>query len=125
MNQILKVFWGVLIGTGLLYACVGDCKVCHQNLDYANDIRHSPMLECKSCHTDEKMMQIDMGSCGQDCFTCHDVRKIQAPELAQAHFAINSCIQCHTQMSLSPFDTGSNVFEKGLKTYSLGLDFEL
>lgn len=120
MDWMLKILCGVSIAIGVGYACTGDCKACHQNLDYTNDMRHSPMIECKSCHTHEKMSQIDMG-CGQDCFACHDARKTQAPELARAHFAIKSCIQCHTQISQSPFDTGSNVFEKGLKSYSFGI----
>ncbi|MCX2716172.1 hypothetical protein OQH61_00255 [Helicobacter sp. MIT 21-1697] len=104
-----------------VWACTGDCKSCHQNLDYKNDIRHRPMLECKTCHTDEKMAQIDMGSCGEDCFSCHDAKKIQSPSLAKEHRAINACIQCHTQLSTSPLNAGENVFQKSLKSFSNAL----
>ncbi len=79
------------------------------------------MLECKTCHTDAKMAQIDMGGCGEDCFACHDISKIQAPSLAKEHYVINSCIQCHTTLSNSPISTGENVFQKSLKSFSNGL----
>lgn len=118
MRTILFVCIGTL---SVMFACTGDCKMCHQNLDYKNDIRHSPMLLCKSCHTDEKMAKIDMGGCGPDCFACHDIKNIQVGAYAREHMAINACMQCHTQLSLSPINTGENVFEKGIKSFSNGL----
>lgn len=101
-----------------LIACTGDCRSCHQNLDYKNDARHAPMLECKSCHTDEKMASIDMGGCGEDCFACHDIQKIQSPALAKEHNVINSCMGCHAGLKNSPLNTGVNVFQKGFKNFS-------
>ena len=101
-----------------VFACTGDCKTCHQKLDYTKDSRHSPMAVCKTCHTDEKMAQIDMGACGADCFACHDMKKIQAPKIAKDHTMLNACMQCHLQLSSSPFDSGINVFEKGIKSFS-------
>lgn len=126
MNAIRKIllFLSFMCGgflCDMAFACTGDCKSCHATLDYKNDIRHIPMLECKTCHTEAKMAQIDMGGCGEDCFACHDISKIQAPSLAQAHQVINSCIQCHTSLSNSPISTGENVFQKSLKSFSNGL----
>lgn len=113
------IFWFLhFMFVDVLLACTGDCKACHQNLDYAHDIRHSPMLVCKTCHTDEKMAQIDMGSCGPDCFACHDIKKVQSQGLAKDHVVLNACIQCHTQLSSSPISTGEGVFQKGLKNFS-------
>lgn len=83
-------------------ACTGDCRACHQNLDYQNDIRHNPMLGCKTCHTDAKMSQIDMGGCGEDCFACHNSQKVLSPALSREHIAINRCITCHKQMMSAP-----------------------
>ncbi len=121
MRLLKRVLWAVSIIILDIWGCTGDCKSCHQNLDYKNDIRHRPMLECKTCHTDEKMAQIDMGGCGEDCFSCHDVKKIQSPALAKEHSVIDACIQCHTQLSTSPINTGENVFQKSLKSFSNGL----
>ncbi|WP_084340130.1 hypothetical protein [Helicobacter pametensis] len=85
-----------------VWACQGDCASCHTTLDYKHDFRHQPMQECKNCHTEEKMSQIDMGACGQDCFACHDAQKLLKPELSEAHKVIQQCINCHT--SLNPLD---------------------
>ena len=117
----MRIFAMIALLAAVAWACTGDCKSCHSKLDYQNDIRHRPMLECKSCHTEEKMASIDMGGCGGDCFACHDIHKIQAPSLAREHYVINACIQCHTSLSTSPIHTGENVFQKSLKSFSNGL----
>lgn len=115
----------LVMGFALAFACTGDCKSCHGGLDYAKDKRHAPMLTCKSCHTDEKMAQIDMGGCGQDCFACHDINKVQAPSLAKEHAVIEGCISCHTMLGSSPFsnpfNTKDNIFEKSLDNFGKGL----
>ena len=121
MRQIAIIWLFCALCINIVFACTGDCKACHANLDYKNDIRHAPMLVCKSCHTEAKMAQIDMGSCGEDCFACHDMRKIQTPILAKEHIVLNSCIQCHTKLSNSPLSTGENIFQKGKKSFSNGL----
>lgn len=76
------------------------------------------MAVCKTCHTDEKMAQIDMGGCGADCFACHDMRKIQSAKLAKDHMVLNACMQCHTQLSSSPLSSGTNVFQKSIESFS-------
>lgn len=83
------------------FSCTGDCASCHYKLDYKNDKRHSPMLECKTCHTPEKMQSINMGdTCGEDCFACHNVEKLQNKSLEKEHSVImNSCMQCHKNLS--------------------------
>lgn len=80
------------------------------------------MLSCKSCHTDEKLANIDMGGCGADCFACHDISKIQSQALAKDHAIINACMSCHTSLAASPLSNGENVFEKGIKSFSNGLN---
>ncbi|WP_104696849.1 MULTISPECIES: hypothetical protein [unclassified Helicobacter] len=89
-----------------LYACTGDCASCHYNLDYKKDERHSPMLDCKTCHTKEKMSSINMGdTCGEDCFACHNAEKLQSKELKKAHgVIIDSCMQCHKNLVKETLD---------------------
>ena len=83
-----------------VFACTGDCASCHQNLDYQKDKRHSAMLECKACHTQEKMKDIKMGNtCGSDCFECHDVKRLQKGALKSSHAVIADCISCHKDLS--------------------------
>ncbi|MCE3047729.1 hypothetical protein [Helicobacter kayseriensis] len=98
----MRFIFVFLISFLLSWACQGDCASCHAKLDYKNDQRHIPMTECKSCHTDEKMAQIDMGGCGQDCFACHQSQKLLTPPLSQAHQVIRQCIDCHTK--INPLD---------------------
>lgn len=82
----------------LAFACSGDCASCHFSIDY-KDEKHKIMLDCKSCHTDEKLAKIPMqSSCGQDCFSCHDIQKINAVNNAE-HRALNTCITCHTSLN--------------------------
>lgn len=110
------VIW--LLSCQCIFACTGDCAMCHYKLDYKNDKRHSAMILCKNCHTDAKMAQINMGGCGKDCFECHEISKIQSPKLAKDHIVINACIQCHTQLNNSVLDTGINAFQKGIQSFS-------
>ncbi|PAF46991.1 hypothetical protein BKH46_05705 [Helicobacter sp. 12S02634-8] len=95
----------------LAFACSGDCASCHYRLDYQHDTRHAPMLECKTCHTDKKMSQIDMGdTCGQDCFACHSVQKLNSPKLASAHQVIKQCIACHQSLESRPQILEKSIF---------------
>ena len=98
------------------WACTGDCASCHYKLDYQKDRRHAPMLECKTCHTPEKMAAIDMGSaCGPDCFACHDAQKLQKKELEKYHGVIASCMECHKNLEQGgPQGRGKEVFKKAL-----------
>lgn len=97
-------------------ACSGDCASCHYNIDYKNDSRHSPMLECKSCHSDEKMAQINMGdTCGQDCFACHDSKKLSDPTLASSHSMIKNCISCHQNIQKNSEILDKSIFLKDLQ----------
>lgn len=96
----------------MLFSCTGDCASCHTNLDYKNDERHKAMIECKNCHTEEKMGAIDMGSsCGRDCFACHSPSKLQNPALSKEHGMIPQCIQCHQELGKTPFDP-KNLFDQ-------------
>jgi len=79
-------------------ACEGDCVVCHPNLvkeDGKLDKDHAILVTCKTCHTQEEMEKIDMGSgCGQDCWDCHDIKKVTASNVEQ-HRGLQECIDCH------------------------------
>lgn len=94
-----------LFGLAIAYGCTGDCASCHTQLDYKQDPRHAPMLECKSCHTEEKMASIPMGDiCGSDCFACHNAQKLQTQKLAPDHQIINTCISCHKNLAKDTFN---------------------
>lgn len=116
----------VLCCMGAMWAtCSGDCAMCHFRLDYTKDKRHIPMLACKSCHTEEKMTQIDMGGgCGKDCFACHDVQKVRTPKLANDHRIIDTCMDCHKSLSQSLFTPNAptqNIFEQSIQDFSHSL----
>lgn len=125
---VKKVACIVLLAVSLLSplwaSCSGDCKSCHFNLDYKKDMRHKPMLACKSCHTDKAGNNAGAGvGCGQDCFVCHSVEKIRLPELRANHKVIDECINCHKGLSqpITPNvkqSGGQNIFEQSLKHYS-------
>lgn len=71
------------------------------------------MLECKTCHTDEKMSKINMGdTCGQDCFACHNAKKLEDPKLKSAHHIIKSCISCHTSLEKNSKILDKSIFLK-------------
>ncbi|WP_257874478.1 hypothetical protein [Helicobacter sp. 11S03491-1] len=113
----MKIIVWIMIFMEICFACSGDCASCHYKLNYQHDIRHSPMLECKSCHTDEKMAKIDMGKvCGQDCFACHDVNKLNDPNLASSHKIINNCISCHQTLHKNSQTTNKSIFLRTLKS---------
>lgn len=122
----MRSVWLLLCFVGAIWAtCSGDCATCHFTLDYAKDKRHMPMRECKTCHTEEKMMQIDMGGgCGKDCFACHDIQKVRTPALMNAHKVIDNCMDCHTKLSQSLFNPTSptqNIFQQSIRDFSHSL----
>lgn len=95
----LRILFAILLAFSLGCSCTGDCASCHSTLDYKNDSRHAPMLECKTCHTQEKMAKLKMGdTCGADCFACHKPQKLESPELKPTHKVIQSCISCHQNL---------------------------
>ncbi len=69
---------------------------CHPSLDY-KDPRHSPMLECKTCHNS---LSDKMSACGSDCFSCHDAVKLSS---GKEHKVVSSCIECHQTLNKNPF----------------------
>ncbi len=94
---MMKYISVLLLFCAFLLACSGDCASCHQNIDF-NDKEHNIMLNCKICHTDEKLSQIQMQSgCGKDCFACHNVQKINRTKNKE-HDALNNCISCHISL---------------------------
>ena len=98
LSSILFIF------TTYTQACEGDCVVCHPNLVQENgklDKDHAILVTCKTCHTQEEMEKIDMGSgCGQDCWDCHDIKKVTASNVEQ-HKGLQACIDCHVTIDKS------------------------
>lgn len=121
-RQRMKIIFFISLFLSALLSCSGDCASCHFKLDYQNDPRHSQMLECKTCHTEEKMNSIEMGGCGQDCFACHSPQKLQNPSLSKEHGMIPQCIECHTSLQKKMFDPknlfeGKSIFEQAPKLF--------
>jgi formate-dependent nitrite reductase cytochrome c552 subunit len=106
MKKIVLVVLVLLGVNTYLGACEGDCVVCHPKLvkeDGKLDKDHAILVTCKTCHTQEEMEKIDMGSgCGQDCWDCHDIKKVTASGVPQ-HKNLQTCIDCHVTIDKSMF----------------------
>ncbi len=93
----MKYIITIILLLNIALSCSGDCRSCHSSLDY-NDLKHNIMLNCKDCHTDEKLARVQMqNSCGQDCFECHSVQKINSIKNKE-HNSLNECINCHSSL---------------------------
>lgn len=93
----MKIFALLFVALVAAFACSGDCASCHFSVDF-KDQKHAVMLNCKVCHTDEKLSKVQMqSSCGQDCFACHSVEKINKVQNAE-HFALTNCVNCHISL---------------------------
>lgn len=91
----IALFFALCVGA--FADCGGDCATCHFSIDY-KDERHRIMLDCKVCHTPEKLKsQMTTNGCGRDCFECHSVSKISSVAIKE-HIALNTCISCHTRI---------------------------
>ncbi|OQX60513.1 MAG: hypothetical protein B5M52_00055 [Helicobacteraceae bacterium 4484_230] len=102
-----------------LFACTGDCLTCHPKLidTIESDERHKPMLTCITCH---KADTDSMSECGDDCFACHSIEKIEEPNIKE-HMVIRGCRDCHMELKKEMFETppeGQSV-EKPLKEFLL------
>lgn len=96
-----KTVFSLLLLTFSLFACTGDCLTCHPALqeNILTDQRHNPMLTCINCHS----ANLDaMGDCGNDCFACHPMEKINNG--VKEHEVIQGCKDCHTQMKQELLD---------------------
>ena len=104
MKKILLFMVMFFIFNTATQACEGDCVVCHPNLvkeDGKLDKDHAILVTCKTCHTQEEMEKIDMGSgCGQDCWDCHDIKKVTASKVKE-HNGLQTCIDCHVTIDKS------------------------
>jgi len=111
MRKVFVLIVALLALNSYLNACEGDCVVCHPKLvkeDGKLDKDHAILVTCKTCHTQEEMEKIDMGSgCGQDCWDCHDIKKVTASKVPQ-HKDLQTCIDCHVTIDKSMFG-GSSV----------------
>jgi len=106
MKKFLLLIATIFIVTLTGEACEGDCVVCHPNLvkeDGKLDKDHAVLVTCKTCHTQEEMEKIDMGSgCGQDCWDCHDIKKVTASKVKE-HNGLQTCIDCHVTIDKNMF----------------------
>ena len=106
MKKVLLMVIGLSVFNMSLNACEGDCVVCHPKLvkeDGKLDKDHEVLVTCKTCHTQEEMEKIDMGSgCGQDCWDCHDIKKVTASNVAE-HRGLQKCIDCHVTIDKGMF----------------------
>jgi hypothetical protein len=106
MKKIIVLVISLFIFNMSLNACEGDCVVCHPKLvqeDGKLDKDHEVLITCKTCHTQEEMEKIDMGSgCGQDCWDCHDIKKVTASNVAE-HRGLQKCIDCHITLNKNMF----------------------
>ena len=106
MKNFLLAIAILFISNISLSACEGDCVMCHPKLikkDGKMDKDHAILVTCKTCHTQEEMEKIDMGSgCGQDCWDCHDIKKVTASKVKQ-HNNLQKCIDCHVTLDKNMF----------------------
>jgi len=114
MKKILLLIGIFVLFSFNIEACEGDCVVCHPNLVQENgklDKEHEILLTCKVCHTQEEMEKIDMGSgCGQDCWDCHDIKKVTASKVKE-HNGLQKCIDCHVTIDKTMLgDTAAPAF---------------
>lgn len=118
------IFLSVFISV-FSFACEGDCTVCHQKIvkkDGSLTKGHEGLQSCKTCHTPEKLAKIDMGdaACGQDCFECHDMKKITNSGVKQ-HEVLATCEKCHQiqktvlELLKSPAKSPANTLQDFIK----------
>lgn len=95
MQKHRVLIFGIFFFLQWSWACSGDCLSCHPSLaeTILTDARHKPMLTCKRCHAEEEG---GMSECGKDCFSCHDIEKID--KSVREHDVIESCRNCHMNM---------------------------
>ncbi len=104
-----------------LFACTGDCLTCHPALvpTINEDLRHKPMLTCIKCHSANPN---SMAECGNDCFACHSMEKINKPNVRE-HDVIQGCRDCHVgqveEMLSLPQSNGFNSGTQPLKEFLL------
>jgi len=106
MKKIIVWMLALFVFNSYLHACEGDCVVCHPKLvkeDGKLDKDHAVLVTCKTCHTQEEMEKIDMGSgCGKDCWDCHDIKKVTASNVKE-HKGLQKCIDCHITLNKNMF----------------------
>ncbi len=74
------------------FACSGDCIKCHPVLKKSIDEPHHKVIKrCIECH---KNSSTGVSTCGQDCFECHDKKRLANSPLPE-HRAVAGCARCH------------------------------
>jgi hypothetical protein len=74
------------------FPCGSNCYVCHYRVP--NDSNHRVIKSCVKCHSNHS--DKGMGSCGQDCFQCHDYKKVM--KLSKEHRVLKKCVACHSKL---------------------------
>jgi len=116
----MKALLLILLMVFSTFACTGDCLTCHPKLvpTINEDLRHKPMLTCINCHSADPN---SMAECGNDCFGCHSMEKINKPNVRE-HDVIQGCRDCHvglTEEIMSVPPTTGQSYQKPLKEFLL------
>ena len=119
MKKVLFAISALFIFNMVAQACEGDCVMCHPKLVDEKgkmDKDHEVLVSCKTCHTQEDMEKIDMGSgCGQDCWDCHDIKKVTASKVKE-HNGLQKCIDCHVTLDKNMFSGATGTAFSNLST---------
>lgn len=88
MKKIILIF----IMAFQVFACSGDCLLCHPTLKQKiDDKNHRILHRCILCH---KNNVGKTGQCGTDCFQCHSIQKVSNSHIPE-HKTMPQCIKCH------------------------------
>ncbi len=86
------ILFTLLLCVSAAFACSGDCIKCHPVLKKSIDEPyHKVIKRCIECH---KESSTGVSTCGQDCFECHDKKRLANSPLPE-HRAIAGCARCH------------------------------
>jgi hypothetical protein len=103
----------ILLFPLFLWACEGDCMVCHpglKRLEGKTAAEHAVLRSCKTCHKKAMRESNATAECGRDCWECHDIRRVRSMDVA-AHKGLNRCIECHLTLDRDLL-RGGNMMEK-------------
>jgi hypothetical protein len=99
-----------LLFISTLFACSGNCLLCHPILEKSIEKKHHKVLKtCINCHT---KLPEGMTQCGGDCFDCHSQKKLAQSEQFE-HQQIKTCKQCHVNKRelLKMMDSSSDLID--------------
>jgi len=106
----VRIFFLLILGLSLSFACSGDCITCHKALKkQINTPEHEILKTCLKCH--QKLGKQISSACGGDCFSCHSKKALLDKTNISAHSELVTCNKCHfdkEEIFNSPNSTGFN-----------------